>query len=264
MADEILEQATEGQGTEQAEQPQPTQDAPDTEAKLEEDLKSLFNKEGKGNPDWIEAEEQPQINEQTFGQLADVAVGYQQFTRAFADGNFNDVEAMFNEWNPAAFEAFLEHVYNSKVASGEWVDRWIGDRTGGGGSRDSRVSGLQRQIQQLQSQLQNRRDGEVSSAADAVVSGYLNQIGSLAKQVGLSSKDHAEVENEINKTVSNDPKLKAAINSGNFKAINGAFKQAVRKLKMGDELPDDINQVKRADHDRWLDQQLYKLGKRGK
>src|SRR5262245_15237471 len=98
MADETTEQGVE-QGTEQAEQTQPTAEA-EADAKMEKDLQDLFNGKGGGrDPESIE-EEQPQINQETFGQLQNVAEGYVQFTDALQNGRFADVEAMLQAWNP--------------------------------------------------------------------------------------------------------------------------------------------------------------------
>src|SRR5262245_3025995 len=234
MADETptgqeAEQATQGD--------QPT---PDGDAELEQELKEFFNDRGQGKPEWI-PEEQPQTDPKVFGQLSDVARSYGAFTNAFATGDFQAVEEMFNDWNPEAFNAFLDHMYQQKMESGEWIDRWINDRQGGGRG-DSRVQGLQRQIQHLQSQIQDRRTQDIGAAQDQIVHGYVSQIDSLSKQVGLKEADRDKAHTEINAMVANNPQLRAAINSGNFKAVNRVFKDVVRKIVMGPELPDDISE----------------------
>src|SRR2546428_187713 len=79
------------------------------------------------------------------------------------DKQFDEVEAMFQDWNPKAWEGLLEHVYAKKVASGEWVDRYVNEADKDPAKQSQRR--MQQQINELQSQLKQRSSQEENNAA---------------------------------------------------------------------------------------------------
>jgi hypothetical protein len=232
---------------------------------------------------------------QTAQQLAQVADGYFTFTEAFNKGNFAAVEQMFETWNPAAFDGFLDYIYEKKVASNEWVDRWVQQKEGKGNPQlDKGMQNLQRQIQSLQNQLANRNQTETTQATQAeqnrIVTAYVGHLDSLFDQINFSKSDRKWVEADIHNRLSQSPAVQAAVKAGQTGAVNGIFKAAVREYVNRDKavteekeakrdaqaakkaplttssvpstekaLPDDIKQVPKGQEDGWMDQQLAKL-----
>ncbi len=223
--------------------------------------------------------------------LTQYATSYHNFTEAFSRGDFDGVESMFQQWNPNAYDAFLEHVYAKKVANGEWVDRWISDTEN---PANKGLRQLQNQISQLKQQLTQRSEGETQAQASARQAqnsqGYRNYLDGLFEQIKFSPNDRRWVAADLHNRVATDPAVFKAVSGGNFAAVNGLFKQAVREYVGRDKqanaaqqaqfaaqaakkapltgsspvaqvgaLPDDIKAVPKGKEDEWMDQQLAGL-----
>ncbi len=199
---------------------------------------------------------------------------------------------MFQAWKPEIYNQFLDHIYNPKVASGEWVDRWIQEKEVPNPVR-SLLTPLQKQVAELQAELKTRKTGEQSAQQYnqqmKVAADYTAHVNGLFDQIKFSATDRKWVTADLNNRVMADPKVKAALNSGNMPAVNGLFKAAVRDYVQRDQqvaagqqatlaaqekkkaplqtapvtdqlLPDDIRQVPKGQEDSWMDQALAKLG----
>lgn len=224
-------------------------------------------------------------------QVAQTAANYNNFTATFERGDYQAVEAMFEAWNPAAFEGFLEHVYNRKVASGEWVDRWIADKEGNP-TTNKAVTRLEQQIKSLQTQLQGRTNQEQQTqqqqAAQKVFADYNAHVEKLFETIKFAAADRRWVKTDLDARVGNSPQVKAAIMAGNLSAANTLFKQAVREYVERDKataavkagvlagqegkktllqsapqavgaLPSNVKEVPRDKLDEWQDQELTNL-----
>src|SRR5438093_374400 len=163
-------------------------------------------------------------------QLYTVAEGYKNFTGAFESGKFDQVEAMFQDWNPKAWEGLLEHVYAKKVASGEWVDRYVSEADKDPAKQSQRR--MQQQINELQSQLKQRSSQEENNASserqNRIVRSYVDHIDGLFDKIEFSKADRRYVAADINNLVSSNAKVRDAVNAGNVAAVNVLFKKAVR------------------------------------
>ncbi len=226
-------------------------------------------------------------------RVAGLASSYSNFTGAFERGDFPAVEQMFQAWKPDTYAQFLDHIYQQKVASGEWVDRWIQEKEVP--SPVSRLlTPLQRQVTDLQNQLKARttqeQTGQQEQARQKVTADYLAHVNGLFDQIKFSAADRRWVTADLNNRVMQDARVKAALNAGNMPAVNGLFKAAVREYVDRDKLtsaaqaavlagqegkkaplqtapvtdsllPDDIKQVPKGQEENWMDQALGKLGK---
>ncbi len=228
-------------------------------------------------------------------QLYAVAENYNNFTSAFESGNYDAVQAMFENWNPSAFEGFLDHIYAKRVASGEWVDRFIAEQEGKGKEHQG-MKAIQKEIASLKAQLNQKEQGNQSQQAEQAqkqsYEAYTKHINGLFDQINFSAADRKWVTADLNERVRSDPKVLAELKSGKTTAANKLFKDAVReyvnrdkvtaattekkieaqsqkKLPIGgggasqeSPLSDDIRQVPKGQEDSWMDQQLSKLGKK--
>ncbi len=228
----------------------------------------------------------------TAQRVVGLADSYTNFTGAFERGDFPAVEQMFQAWKPEVYSAFLDHIYNQKVASGEWVDRWIQEKEVPNPVR-SLLTPLQKQVAELQAELKTRKTGEQSAQQYnqqmKVTADYIAHVNSLFDQIKFSATDRKWVTADLNNRVMADARVKAALNAGNMPAVNGLFKQAVRDYVQRDQqvaagqaatlaaqevkkvplqttpvtdqaLPDDIKQVPKGQEENWMDQALGKLG----
>lgn len=267
---------------------------------LEEALKAIEDEKPEEKQVPAISDEQQQIlraipDAATAANLYGVVQNYSNFTNAFESGEYAKVQGMFEAWNPAAFDGFLEHIYAEKVASGEWVDRFIAEQEGTGKQHQG-MKTLERKIQNLESQLNQRTQGtqqaQKQTQEQQSFAAYNTHVNALFDQIKFSAADRRWVANDLNARIVSDPKVLAAIKNGNVAAVNSVFKTAVREyvnrdkqvseengVKIADqsrkkmplgggagaqeagELPDDIRQVKKGQEDSWLDQQLGKLAK---
>ena len=225
-------------------------------------------------------------------RVAGLADSYTNFTGAFERGDFPAVEQMFQQWKPEVYSQFLDHIYNQKVASGEWVDRWIQEKEVPNPVR-SLLSPLQKQVADLTAQLKGRAQQEQSAqqynAQTKVAADYVKHVDGLFDQIKFSAADRRWVTADLNNRIMNDAGVKARLNAGQMPAVNGLFKQAVRDYVQRDQqvttaqaatlaaqatkvaplqtapvteqlLSDDIKQVPKGQSENWMDQQLAKLG----
>ena len=228
----------------------------------------------------------------TAQRVVGLADSYTNFTGAFERGDFPAVEQMFQSWKPEVYSAFLDHIYNQKVASGEWVDRWIQEKEVPNPVR-SLLSPLQREIAELKADRDNRKKTETSAQQYnqqmKVAADYTAHVSGLFDQIKFSAADRKWVTADLNNRVMADARVKAALNAGNMPAVNGLFKAAVRDYVQRDQqvaagqaatlaaqevkkaplqttpvtdqaLPDDIKQVPKGQEENWMDQALGKLG----
>ncbi len=224
-------------------------------------------------------------------RVAGLADSYTNFTGAFERGDFPAVEQMFQAWKPEVYSQFLDHIYNQKVASGEWVDRWIQEKEVPNPVRNL-LTPLQREIAELKADRDNRKKGEMTAQQynqqTKVAADYTRHIDGLFDQIKFSAADRRWVTADLNNRVMQDSRVRAALNSGNMPAVNGLFKQAVRDYVQRDQqvaagqaatlaaqetkkaplqtapvtdqmLPDDIKQVPKGQEESWMDQALAKL-----
>lgn len=224
-------------------------------------------------------------------QVQQTVTNYNNFTSTFASGNYEAVEGMLEAWNPAALEGFLEHIYAKRVASGEWVDRWIADKEGDP-TTNKAVSRLERQIQQLQSELKGRSTQEQQQVqqarANQVFADYNAHVDGLFDKIKFAAGDRKWVATDLKERVSNSPQVKQAVLAGNMTAVNSLFKQAVREYVERDKataqvkagvleaqagkkpllqsapqadgvLPDNVKEVPKDKLDQWQDEQLANL-----
>lgn len=201
---------------------------------------------------------------------------------------------MFEAWNKDAFEGFLEHIYTQKVNSGEWVDRFIAEQEGTGQTHQG-MKTLERKIAQLQSQIEQRNQGnqqaQAQQAQQQAFTEYNKHIHSLFDQIKFAEADRRWIVADLNAKVASDPKIITAIKGGNVNAVNGLFKAAIREYATRDKqtaqktaekidlqsqkkppisggavsqegaLPDDIRQVPKGQEDNWMEQQFSKLAR---
>ena len=233
---------------------------------------------------------------QTAQALYTTAENYRNFTQAFEGGKFDQVEQMFSKWNQPAFDAFLNHIYTKKVASGEWVDKFIAEQEGQG-QQHSAITSLQRQIQELQNSLKeketNNEQQALTQRQKQTFAAYNQHVHSLFEQIKFSEADRPWVVATLNNKVVSDPKLLSAVKTGNMTAVNSAFKEVVKSYVLRDKavkvaegakieaqsnkrlpvggasaevsgeqaLPDDVKQVPKGKEDDWMWQQIGKLKK---
>lgn len=228
-------------------------------------------------------------DKETADALLQIAGNYRTFSEALATGDFQTVQKMID---PQAYENFLDYVYQQKVATGEWVDRYIADN-----DTPSHVNQGMRQLQnkiaQLEKQQAERQSREQNAQSqannDRLVTAYVNHIEGLFNQIEFSEADRPWIRDAINARVQGNPQLQKAILSGNMAAVNATFKEAVRgyvdrdkaingkkaeQLKEQEKhkpplqstpavndgaLPDDVKQVPKGKEEGWMDQQLSKL-----
>lgn len=235
-------------------------------------------------------------NVETAQRLYGVAQDYSNFTRAFESGQFDSVDQMFEAWNPGAYEAFLEHIYQKHMVKGDWTERFIAEAEGRGQDRKGFKS-LENKIAQLEGKLaekdrgseQQRQQAENMRVADA----YEKYVTGLFDQINFNKSDRKWVMSDLNMRVGADPKVMQAVRSGNLSALHGIFKAAVREYANRDkevteqkdtkiaqqqqkkapvsggvgshtenQLPDDIKQVPKGQEDNWMMQQLGALGRK--
>jgi hypothetical protein len=228
---------------------------------------------------------------ETAKHLRQIAENHANFGNAFLNGQYADVEAMFTNWNKQAFDGFLEHVYKQKVASGEWVDRYIKDNENPGGERvNTEIARLEREINALKSQGTQRQQTEQQEQArardNATFKAFEDHVEGLFDGIKFNKADRKYVVPLIKEAVGKDPKLMTALKSGNTKAVNGVFKAAVREYVTRDKaqaaetqgkidaqtqhkpplgggagqeqstIPDDLNQVKPEERENWMSRKL--------
>jgi hypothetical protein len=227
--------------------------------------------------------------------LYETQKSYDVVVATFETGNLEQVEAMFKAWNPAVFERFMEDIYQKKVASGEWVDRYVGEADPEKAETFKRQSVLEKKVEALQRQLEQENQRKQQQAAQGgeqqAFKAYNDHVHALFDQINFSKADRRWVVSELNAKVAGDPKLISEIKRGNLKAVNGAFKAVTREYLTRDSeitkqtetkveaqeqkraplgggagtkveseiLPDDVRQVPKGKEDSWMDQQLAKL-----
>lgn len=224
---------------------------------------------------------------ETAKHLRQIAENHANFGNAFLNGRYDDVEAMFTNWNKQAFDGFLEHVYRKKVASDEWVDRYIKEKEN---PANKDIETLRREIADLKSQGTQRQQTEAQEQArardNATYKAFTDHVEGLFDGIKFNKADRKYVVPIINEAVGKDPKLVAALKSGNTKAVNSVFKAAVREYVTRDKaqaaetqgkidaqtqhkpplgggagqeqstIPDDLNQVKPEERENWMSRKL--------
>jgi len=233
---------------------------------------------------------------QTAVQLLKTVENYSNFTSAFEARDFKNVETMFTNWDKDAYEAFLDHVYAQKVASGEWVDRFIAEQEGRG-TEHKGMKALEQKIAKLEGKLTEKERGnqrETQAAeSERVFSEYNKYVDGLFDKISTPKGDRRLIALDLKERVANDPKVIEAVRKGNMTALHGMFKTAVREFNNRDkevaettdtkiaqqlqkkpplsggaggvtdgDLPDDVRQVPKGQEDTWLNQQLGKLAKK--
>lgn len=234
-------------------------------------------------------------NRDTAKALVETAQNFGNFAGAFQQGRFDDVMQMFEQWDKSAFENFMEHIYTKKVDSEEWVNRFIQEREGGK-QNNTQVRNLQRQLDEVKNQLNQRSQSETQSAQvqrdRQTFEAYQKHLDGLFTKIGATEEDRSWIEAKIKAALQSDSKTFARLKSGDVTAVNKIFKETSRayyghtrktaaavetkieaqdkhKAPVGsaptqaqhDALPDDINQVPADKRDTWMDQQLGKLSK---
>ena len=235
----------------------------------------------------------PEVAQRLFG----VVQNYQNFTQAFENGDFENVEAMFNNWNSAIFENFLEYIYDKHMVNGDWTERFIAEAEGRGGERKG-IKALEAKIAKLEKKQQDERDqqqqGNTKAQQEAenkrVAQAYENYVTGLFDKIEFNKSDRKWVMQDMNSRVGGDPKLMQAVRAGNLSALNTVFKSAVREYvnsdkqvaaetdkkvadqskhkapisggacsQVTDALPEDVKQVKKGQEENWMMQQLGNL-----
>jgi hypothetical protein len=230
--------------------------------------------------------------------LYETQKSYDAIVSTFESGNFEQVEAMFKAWNPAVFERFLEDVYQKKVATGEWVDRYVGEADPEKAETFKRQSALEKKVEALQRQLeqenQRKQQNQQQSTEKQSFQAYNDHVHSLFDQINFSKADRRWVMSELNAKVAGDTKLLGEIKRGNMKAVNSTFKAVTREYLTRDKeisttteqkvaaqlqkpaplgggagtkveteiLPDDVRDVPKGKEGAWMDQALGKLFKK--
>lgn len=231
----------------------------------------------------------PDVN--TVTRLYQTVENYTNFAGAFESGKFEEVEGMFKHAMPTQFDSFLDHIYEKNIEA--WVDRFIAEQEGRG-TEHKGVKVLEQKLAKLQAQIDQA--GKPDLEAEAVrrqqqsFTQYNTHVESLFEGLNFAKKDRKYVKATLDAAVVADPKLITAIRSGNTKAVNGLFKTVLRdyvnrdkevstetaatleaqgkkKLPLGsaasntggDEIPEDINQVKKEDREKWVDRGLAAL-----
>lgn len=274
----------------------PAEATPPAEPTIEDKLKEIDEAPTETKPTL--SNEQQQIlnvipNVQTAQQLATLANGYTNFTQTFERGQFGETLNMLQQWNPQATDAFMEHIYQTKIT--EWVDRWIADKEGNPTVHKGMQS-LEAKISQLQSQLNQRNQQETEQQRQTrqaqIGQQYQSHLKGLFDKINFSEHDRRWVTADINSRVGADNAVLQAVNSGNMQAVNAIFKKAVTEYVQRDQqqnadknkvlaaqdkkapligsnpavatdaLPEDIKQVKKGQEDAWVDQELAKLSKK--
>lgn len=229
-------------------------------------------------------------------ELYNVAQNYKNFTDTLQSGKFSDVESMLKDWNPDVLDGWLEHVYKQKVASGEWVDRFIAESEGKG--PDKEVTKLKREMAELKASLTEKKAANTQSDAQKQLQesfqNYNKHIDGLFDKINFNKADRRWVTADLTTRISADPKVLAAIKGGNASAANKLFKDACReyltrdqevvqqngekitgqerkKLPLGGAgsettaMPENIKDVPKGQEEKWLDAGLAKLfGKKKK
>jgi len=218
---------------------------------------------------------------------------YDNFTGALSSGKFTDVEAMLTKWNPDVLDGWQEHIYQKFVASGAWVDRFIAEAEGKGPTKE--FTKLQKEVNSLKEALTAKtttsKAEQEAAATQAAFQGYNKHVNDLFEKINFNAADRRWVTADLNQRIAADPKVLAAVKSGNAKAVNPLFKAACReyltrdkevvvqgekkvekqlqkKVPLGgasaetDAIPEDINQVKKEDRETWTQRALDKLFKK--
>lgn len=177
-------------------------------------------------------------------QAQTVINNYSNLIDTLNSGDFGKVEQMFNAWNPTFLDNFMEHVYSQKVASGEWVERWIKDKEGNP-VVNNQLTALQKQIQGLEARLkgedQQRLTAQNQRALNEAKEGYNAHITRLFDEIKLPASDRKWVANEITARINADPTTLQAILNGNAKMANKHFKAAVQEYVQRDK---EVSQIK--------------------
>jgi hypothetical protein len=159
-------------------------------------------------------------------RLHNVEQNYNNFTGALANGQFDNVQKMIEQWNPDVWEGLLEHIYEQKVASGEWVDRFIAVADGKGPTKE--FTKLQKEVNELKNQLVSKKTGEEQTSAQQQLSDnlkkYSTHVGELFDQLNFNKADRRWIVADLNLRIAADPKVLAAVRGGNAKAVNALFK----------------------------------------
>lgn len=167
-------------------------------------------------------------NAQIAEQVQGLAQGYQNFTNMFIRGDFQNVEAELEAWNPEASEAFKEHLYQKNIET--WVERWIQEKEG---KADPAVKNLERQVQALRDEREREERTRAQQAHQARVAEigkqYDSHIKNLFDLIEMAEPDRRWIRAAIDKLVGEDRSALHAINSGQMSAINPLFKQAVKE-----------------------------------
>ncbi len=229
---------------------------------------------------------------QTATNLYAVVDGYNNLTKTFESGDFDNVEKMFESWNPEVLENWKEHMYKKYVSSGEWVDRFIAEAEGKG-QENKGLTKLQKEFNALKASIEEKKTvnakDEAQKAVQASFQAYNRHVDELFEKVNFNKADRKWVVADLNARVAADPKAMTAVKSGNVKAVNALFKAACKdyvnrdkevvtgtaakietqekkKLPLGggagseDTVPDDYSAIKVGDEEMREKSMLKQLG----
>lgn len=238
--------------SEEAEQPQ--------EPSAEDELKKIAE-ETPAEPETQKpalSEEQQKIlamipNTQIAEQVQTLATGYHNFTSAFAKGEFDNVTEMLQSWNPQAWDLFEEHLYQKKVASGEWIDRWIQDKDGNA-TVNSGMKALHTEIANLKSTLaqQQQRESQQRDEAHRAEIGrqYNAHVSALFDRIKTPEEDRPRIKRLLDVTVGTNKSVLARINAGDMKAVNKIFAEEVTAYNKRDQQITEKNEKTFAVQDK--------------
>lgn len=176
-------------------------------------------------------------NTQALDNLGKQLQGYNNFTSLLENGKFDGVEAELKHWNPDVLDGWLEYIYQKKVMSGEWVDRFMEDATGKGKSKD--LIKLEKEFAALKGSLEEKKTNETQTAQQrqlqqALVD-YTAHVEHLYDSLDFEKKDRKWVTAALNIEIAKDPELLAKIRGGNAKAVNSLFKKVSREYLTRDK-----------------------------
>lgn len=180
-------------------------------------------------------------------QLAQNSQYFEQLNTAIGNRDFEAVETMFDT---AALEDFKDHLYQKYGET--FVDRWVAEKEGTAPIHKGMAT-LERQVQQLKAQLDARgtkeTEAQQKAAQGKVSQDYVAHISGLFDKIQFSSADRRWVFADINNRVAGNPNVRAQINSGNVKAVNKIFSDAVREYSTRDQAQQTEKDTKLAAQD---------------
>jgi ribosome-binding protein aMBF1 (putative translation factor) len=225
---------------------------------------------------------------QTATNLYGVVQNYNTFTNALAEGRFEDVESMLSDWNPQVIEKWMEHIY--KTRGEELVDRFISENDPNAPKESKDILALRKKITALETAVEGKKKSNVQQTeaerSQSAFQEYNKYVNSLFDKIEFNKNDRRWVTADLNHRIAADPKVLAAVKSGDVKSVTKLFKtvckeyltrdkevvdgaadkvaaQEKKKLPLGggaggevDAVPEDIRSVKKGDEDAWLDKTL--------